>query len=73
MKKTPSVFEAVDPAGSIQASASSHKEDLKQHRESANLSPERLKYGASATTEVLQEILARDDRAYSVSHWGINE
>ncbi|MND00742.1 hypothetical protein D3C83_194630 [compost metagenome] len=41
--------------------------------ESLNLSPERITDGASTTTNLLNEILARDENTYRWRHWGINE
>jgi hypothetical protein len=38
-----------------------------------NLSPQRIIDQASATTQVLSEILERDEGSYHIRHWGINE
>ncbi len=46
---------------------------LKKSPDSLDLSPERISEGASTTTEVLTQILEREERLYHFRHWGINE
>ena len=46
---------------------------VKRSQESLALSPERIAQGASTTTEVLTQILEREQRLYHFRHWGINE
>lgn len=46
---------------------------LRKSPESLDLSPERVSEGASTTTEVLTQILEREQRLYHFRHWGINE
>jgi hypothetical protein len=41
--------------------------------ETLNLSPERIEDGASAKTEVIEEILAQTEETTGLRHWGINE
>ncbi len=54
---------------------SARKEQEKDNRqEQSHLSPERITDGASATTEVLKEILAKEATITDYHrHWGINE
>ncbi len=50
------------------------EQEKEDHQEQSHLSPERITDGASATTDVLKEILAQEAiiRDYH-RHWGINE
>jgi hypothetical protein len=49
------------------------REDTKKTDEGLSLSPERIRDGTSAKTEVLNEMLEREHRSYHLRHWGINE
>jgi hypothetical protein len=45
-----------------------------KHRSDAlDLSPERISEGVTARTEVLTQILEREQRLHHFRHWGINE
>ena len=52
---------------------STPREDTKKTDESVSLSPERIRDGTSAKTELLNEMLERENRSYHLRHWGINE
>jgi hypothetical protein len=52
---------------------SSPREDTKKPDDSISLSPERIRDGTSAKTELLNEMLERENRSYYLRHWGINE
>ena len=52
---------------------STPREDTKKTDEGVSLSPERIRDGTSAKTEVLNEMLEREHRSYHLRHWGINE
>jgi hypothetical protein len=54
------------------APAAHEKRDVLQHA-SLGLSPERLSAGATAKTDILNEILSRETRTGFSRHWGINE
>ncbi len=41
--------------------------------ESLKLSPERVTGEASATTQIVNEVLEQEENRYYVRHWGINE
>ena len=73
MKKSNLSSKAMDPPKPVRAIAPvSEKQDLLS-AVPVNISRERLMEGASATTEVLHEILHHQDRPEAVRHWGINE
>ena len=52
---------------------STPREDTKKPDDSISLSPERIRDGTSAKTELLNEMLERENRSYHLRHWGINE
>jgi len=52
---------------------STPREGAKKTDESISLSPERIRDGTSAKTELLNEMLERETRSYHLRHWGINE
>lgn len=52
---------------------SAPREDTKKTDEGVSLSPERIRDGTSAKTELLNEMLEREHRSYHLRHWGINE
>jgi hypothetical protein len=56
-----------------QHSHPSAEEENKQKAEALSLSPERIEDGATTTTQVLNEILEREETNYYSRHWGINE
>jgi hypothetical protein len=63
----------VQPTADARLAPAAHeKRDLLQHA-SLDLSPERISAGATAKTDVLNEILSRETRAGFSRHWGINE
>ncbi len=65
MKKHPSPTRAADVQHPIAA------KQVRKASEPLDLSPERISQGASTTTELLTQILEREQRLYR--HWGINE
>ena len=52
---------------------STPREETKKPDEGMSLSPERIRDGTSAKTELLNEMLEREHRSYHLRHWGINE
>ncbi len=44
-----------------------------REEERMDFSPEGISKRSSATTEVLNEMLERERRAYNLRYWGINE
>ena len=48
-------------------------EDVKKTDDSVSLSPEHIRDQTSTKTELLNEMLERDNRSYYQRHWGINE
>ena len=73
MKRTNRKQNAVDPPKPIRATPLANEQQQLSTVVPVNISPERLRKGASTTTEVLSEILQRQTRSESVRHWGINE
>jgi len=67
MKRAPLATRATDSKESVPPG------QQKQRSEAIELSPERISEGVTATTEVLTEILEREQRLYHFRHWGINE
>jgi len=49
------------------------QEKIKAKDDSVSLSPEGIRDRTSAKTEVLNEMLERENRSYHLRHWGINE
>ena len=72
MKKSRSIAKVIGPAKPIQGSTLSDEEENTLPDES-NLSPERMMEGASTTTALLNQILARQEVFHELRHWGINE
>ncbi len=50
-----------------------HEEQNQLQNGSLSLSPERIRAGATAKTDVMNEILQRDTHFNYSRHWGINE
>lgn len=72
MKATPSVIRATAPQPKVSRAIA----DPSVHEPSPEvleLSQENLRERASISTQVMDEILERDNYAYSFRHWGINE
>ena len=67
MKKAPPATRATDSAESVPV------KPRKTTVERLDLSPERIAKGASTQTEVLTQILERQQQNYHFRHWGINE
>ncbi len=67
MKKAPLATRATDSAESVPLR---HRKATVQR---LDLSPERIAKGASTQTEVLTQILERQEQNYHFRHWGINE
>ncbi len=72
MKKTQAVPKRSQPAR-VASSIPAQDEDHQEAVESPQLSPERINAQAAATTDLLREILARQDAAPELRYWGINE
>jgi hypothetical protein len=72
MKKTRSVAKAIESAKTIPHVALADEEENRVPVES-NLSPERMMEGASATTELLSQMLAQREGLHQLRDWGINE
>ena len=72
MKKTLSVAKAIDPAKPSQR-VTRLAEKEKRLSDESNLSPERIMDGASATTALLNQILAQQEKLHQLRNWGINE
>ena len=72
MKATPFVVEATAPQQMVSravAEPAAHEPSL----EALELSQESLRERASMSTELMDEILERENYSYSFRHWGINE
>jgi hypothetical protein len=50
-----------------------HEEQDQLRNGSLSLSPERIRAGVTAKTDIMNEILERDTRTSYSRHWGINE
>jgi hypothetical protein len=72
MKRTRVVAEATQPGKPIQGTSLAAQQEGEFPIES-DLSPERIVDGASATTAVLNQILAQREAHHQVRDWGINE
>jgi hypothetical protein len=72
MKKTRSVAKAIESAKPIPRVMLADEKENENPPES-NLSPERMMEGASTTTALLNQILARQEVFHELRHWGINE
>ncbi len=72
MKKTRSVAKAIEPPKSIQGLTPSDENETQLAVES-NLSPERIMNGASATTALLNQILAQREELHQIRDRAINE
>jgi hypothetical protein len=72
MKKTSSVERARAPTKRSEGVAVSGEEESRVAVES-NLSPERIMEGASASTWMLNQILAQQEELHQLRDWGINE
>ncbi len=72
MRKTRAVVRATEPAKSGVVVVISNAKEGGLSVES-DLSPERMEKGASTTTLLLAEILARQEEPHQVRDWGINE
>ena len=73
MKRIRSVARPVETSKPVQALTLSDEKENKQPDESLNLSPERVMEGASATTALLNQILAQREGLHQLRDWGINE
>lgn len=72
MKATPSIIEATAPQQMVSRAVgepAGHQPSL----EALELSQESLRERASISTQVMDEILERENYTYSFRHWGINE
>ena len=69
MKKTRSVGKALEPAKPPQTPVLANGKVAAE----SNLSPGRIRDGASATTALLSQILAQQQNLHQVRDWGINE
>ncbi len=72
MKKSRSAAEAFEPAKLFQGITSSAVQDNRLPDES-NLSPERIRDGASDTTALVTQMLSQRQKLYQLRDWGINE
>ncbi len=74
MKKTHAVPRKANPVKIAPSlTGPDEDEDSQQELESRNFSAERISARASVTTDVLKEILAREDTTPELRYWGINE
>jgi hypothetical protein len=72
MKKTRSLDKATDTGKPTeQITLSAHREN--KHSVESDLSPERIMDGASATTALLNQILAQRAELNQLRNWRINE
>ena len=72
MKRTRSVGKTIEPTEPTHRVIHADEKESQPSVES-DLSPERMMEGASATTAVLHEILARHEGPHQLRDWGINE
>jgi len=73
MKKTRSAEKAAHPSKPIQGIPRSNGKEDQLAVESPDLSPERIREGASTTTPLLEQILAQSEDLHPSRYWGINQ
>ncbi len=73
MKKTQAVPRKANALNVPPSPVSLDEEEDNQQEESRNFSAERITARAAITTNVLKDILAREDSAPELRYWGINE
>jgi hypothetical protein len=72
MKATPSVVKTT-AAAQLVSKTGPGKTRREPAIESIELSQEKLRDRAFSSTQVMDEILGRNNHSYSFRHWGINE
>lgn len=73
MKKTHAVPRKTNALTSLPSSRTPDEDEENQQEDSQSFSTERITARASVTTDVLKEILAREDTSSELRYWGINE
>ena len=73
MKKQPANRMAKTPPPPPAPTIPLPEEESDPPAESIGLSPKRIKDGVSTTSDLLRDILLRDQHTHYQRHWGINE